>query len=227
MFNKNKSIFKTLMTAVLSFVNYFKSNETVFKNDEGSASDSLNHLDWQEFEKDIYEVFKQRGYTVTEAREVTNRTVHLVLMMNNEITLAHYQQGNEQKVDESVIAKLHDMMAAENVKHGIVIVSGEFTQDAIDYSLGKSIMLFNGKDLLQMISALKPSAEQAPSSERSAEGDGLANQQEPKPEKGPLCPICSDEMVKRVARKGKNAGKSFWGCSQFPNCRGVMSDDQL
>jgi len=41
----------------------------------------------------------------------------------------------------------------------------------------------------------------------------------------PLCPVCGKEMVKREAKKGKTAGKVFFGCSQFPKCRGVMEID--
>jgi len=37
------------------------------------------------------------------------------------------------------------------------------------------------------------------------------------------CPRCGAEMVKRTAKKGKDAGNSFWGCSTFPRCRGIKS----
>ena len=36
---------------------------------------------------------------------------------------------------------------------------------------------------------------------------------------GCLCPKCGGKMVERVARRGKNAGNTFWGCSNFPQCR--------
>lgn len=36
-----------------------------------------------------------------------------------------------------------------------------------------------------------------------------------------ICPNCSAVMVKRVARKGIHAGKLFWACSAFPECRTV------
>ena len=38
-----------------------------------------------------------------------------------------------------------------------------------------------------------------------------------------LCPKCGSEMIKRVATKGDNAGKSFYGCSKFPKCRGILN----
>jgi hypothetical protein len=37
------------------------------------------------------------------------------------------------------------------------------------------------------------------------------------------CPKCGSEMVLRKATKGKNAGNNFWGCSQFPKCRTILS----
>jgi len=37
----------------------------------------------------------------------------------------------------------------------------------------------------------------------------------------PSCPLCSSNMVRRDAKKGANAGKSFWGCSQYPRCKGT------
>lgn len=38
-----------------------------------------------------------------------------------------------------------------------------------------------------------------------------------------MCPKCGAEMIKRVATKGANAGKAFYGCSNFPKCRGILS----
>lgn len=39
----------------------------------------------------------------------------------------------------------------------------------------------------------------------------------------PLCPRCSGQMVKRIAKGGENAGKEFWGCSNFPKCREIVT----
>lgn len=38
----------------------------------------------------------------------------------------------------------------------------------------------------------------------------------------PVCHKCGSEMVLRKAKKGKNAGNQFWGCSNFPKCRAVV-----
>lgn len=39
----------------------------------------------------------------------------------------------------------------------------------------------------------------------------------------PSCPKCGNAMVRRTAKSGANAGNSFWGCSQYPGCRGVRN----
>lgn len=41
-----------------------------------------------------------------------------------------------------------------------------------------------------------------------------------------ICPKCGAEMIKRVATKGQNAGNSFYGCTNFPNCRGIINIKQ-
>jgi Topoisomerase DNA binding C4 zinc finger len=37
----------------------------------------------------------------------------------------------------------------------------------------------------------------------------------------PRCPICNSQMIKRRARRGSRAGQEFWGCSNYPECRGT------
>lgn len=37
----------------------------------------------------------------------------------------------------------------------------------------------------------------------------------------PACPKCGSEMVLRTVSKGPNEGKQFWGCPNYPNCRGL------
>ena len=41
----------------------------------------------------------------------------------------------------------------------------------------------------------------------------------------PTCPDCQSSMVLRTARKGRNAGGQFWGCSNYPRCKGIVNLD--
>ena len=37
----------------------------------------------------------------------------------------------------------------------------------------------------------------------------------------PSCPDCGGPMRKMIARKGRNAGKPFWSCCDYPHCHGT------
>ncbi len=39
----------------------------------------------------------------------------------------------------------------------------------------------------------------------------------------PDCPQCGVQMTLRTAKTGRSAGQSFWGCSDYPQCRGIVA----
>ena len=62
---------------------------------------------------------------------------------------------------------------------------------------------------------------------RSTEGDhSLADEDVAiAQEAAPQCPKCSGAMVLRTVRKGSAAGQKFWGCADYPACRGTRRID--
>ena len=38
-----------------------------------------------------------------------------------------------------------------------------------------------------------------------------------------VCPKCGGQLVLRTAKQGANAGKQFYGCSNFPKCRYIRN----
>ena len=46
----------------------------------------------------------------------------------------------------------------------------------------------------------------------------LPGQKEP-----PDCPKCNTAMVSRTATRGRHAGQKFWACTNYPNCREIIS----
>ncbi|MFH1708031.1 MAG: four helix bundle suffix domain-containing protein [Planctomycetota bacterium] len=38
----------------------------------------------------------------------------------------------------------------------------------------------------------------------------------------PPCPKCGKPLVLRTAQKGRKAGKQFWGCTGYPECKGTV-----
>jgi restriction system protein len=44
----------------------------------------------------------------------------------------------------------------------------------------------------------------------------------PSAPKSPDCPLCGKPMALRTARQGPRAGQQFWGCSGYPDCKGLL-----
>ena len=177
------------------------------------AFDYLKELNDEEFEKLIAMIFKQRGYSILE--DAGNPSVDIALQLNGQTTFVQYIHWREHHVDAATLERFYEATNDESIKNRIVITTGIFTAEALEFVSGKSLMLINGVDLSQMVNVLA-------SSDQEELMDEIEEEEE-MPELEPLCPICSQKMIKRTARKGKNAGNTFWGCSQFPNCRGVIS----
>ena len=194
-------------------------NKVFEKKSYSDTAGALPDLTESEFKKLIHKIFKLRGYTLIDDAELSHDDVDLVLQQDNETTYVQYDHWKDKQIELSTITSLHNNMTDDNVRFGIVITSGEFTSDALEFALGKTILLINGIDLSQMIEVLMQS-----NFEEEELDTKNASEELKMPELEPLCPICSQKMIKRTARKGKNAGNIFWGCSQFPNCRGVVSE---
>jgi restriction system protein len=92
-------------------------------------------------------------------------------------------------------------------RSGFVAV-GRYTADALQFGAQVGMTLVDGDELLRII----------------ATGLDGAPLELPRPAASatPACPECGSAMVRRMARRGPNAGGEFWGCSTFPTCRGTV-----
>ena len=109
-----------------------------------------------------------------------------------------------------IIRELLGVVTSNGADNGIVVTGGAFTADAIEFANENPIRLIDGVKLAKLISDVQPEARQV--IEKSAPQE---------PTEAPQCPTCNSEMELRTARRGPNAGKRFWGCSQYPKCKGT------
>ena len=81
----------------------------------------------------------------------------------------------------------------------------QFTPEALEFAKANSITLIDGPKLTRMIASVQQSGNMQP---------------EPEP---PFRRVrnAAAQMVLREASKGPHAGKKFWGCSKYPDCRGA------
>ena len=100
-------------------------------------------------------------------------------------------------------------MAAKGATGGFVVTSGVFTDEARAFAEGRNIELIDGQALHALIRGV------------SVPGKAAAVPPIVTTVGSPACPVCQSAMVKRTAKRGANSGNAFWGCSQYPGCKGT------
>lgn len=172
--------------------------------------ESINQLSWQEFERLVGEIFRKKGFSVSETGQSgPDGGVDLELRRGRELHLVQCKQWRAQRVGVSVVRELAGVMAARGAAGGFVVTSGTFTPDAEAFAKGSNIELIAGSQLSGLIKQTKQLLPQEPVFS-------------PLEESNPSCPVCGSSMVVRTAKRGAQAGRSFWGCTQFPSCRGTV-----
>lgn len=195
--------------------------------DDPTAS-ALNRMNWREFELVASEAFRRRGYAVTERGGAgPDGGVDLVIRKGSESTVVQCKQYRATKVGVAIVRELFGAMTAEGTGAGIVVSLGPFTRDAQAFAQGRNIRLVTGDEL----GSLLREGTQVPLQDRDVPNRANAGPIEYVRAAAPtvaaiaisdvLCPRCKSPMTKRVAKTGANAGKAFWGCSRFPDCRGT------
>lgn len=185
----------------------------------GSESHAaLGEMTWREFEGLVQETFRREGYTVQRVGgDGPDGGVDLVLNRGPEKVLVQCKQWRAQRVGVSVVRELYGVMAAQGAAAGIVVTSGTFTPDAVDFARGRNLRLIDGTELRGMIQEVAPAT--------GRDGPGPESRNPIIADQAPGCPRCGSPMVKRTAKRGANAGLAFYGCSRYPDCRGTVPLD--
>jgi len=185
---------------------------------QAKGADALDGMSWREFEVLVGEAFRLQGFRVLETGGGgPDGGVDLVLTKGSEKFLVQCKQWKAYKVGVEVVRELFGVMAARGAIGGFVVTSGTFSGDAQEFAQGRNVKLVDGARLFGLIRQAKASLSTPP--EPAFSGTRPQPKWTPAPE--PACPLCGAEMVKRTAKKGRNAGQAFWGCSTYPACKGI------
>jgi len=223
-----------LFAAVMSAVGRHQRKGLVSQVAQSNSHDALEGMSWQQFEMLVGEAFRLQGYTVQETGgSGPDGGIDLVLRKDREKFLVQCKQWKAFKVSVQVVRELFGLMAAHGAAGGFVVTSGRFTDEAIAFASGRNITLVDGPKLFGLIQQAKASLKPARIEPGFAQQPAMTAQTAavarpvaaatamPTTEAPPACPACSREMVLRTAKRGANAGGSFWGCTGYPGCRGT------
>ncbi|MEJ5149569.1 restriction endonuclease [Comamonas sp. MYb396] len=198
---------------------------------------ALGDISWREFELLVGEAYRLQGFRIIElGGNGPDGGVDLVLLKGSEKFLVQCKQWKAQRVGVAIVRELYGVMAARGATGGFVVTSGRFSSDAQEFARGRNISLVDGHQLFAMVQRARQSLVNGPKATQASGTSAAATARtnvatasaaapvaaNPAPAQ-PSCPRCSAAMELRTARQGAHAGKSFWGCSTFPGCRGTLA----
>ena len=189
------------------------NSQTVGANAErSSASPTIDTVRWDQFELVIAEAYRRMGYTVEICAALgADGGVDVKLMRDGAVTLVQCKQWKAWKVKVPAIREFFGVLTAEGAQRGIFITSGKFTKDCYEFAQGKPIDLLSRPAIEELVRNAEVPGENlgnvASGIHRFIAGARIVM---------PECPFCHRSMVLRHPK----ANESFWGCSNFPKCRG-------
>lgn len=203
-----------LVGALISVIGRQKRKQLIEDAADSTNPDALNGMSWQEFEMLVGEAYRRQDFNVREmGGGGADGGVDLVLTKNDQTVLVQCKQWKTFKVGVKIVRELYGVMAAQKAQGGVVVTSGVFTQEAKDFADGKNISLMDGEKLRRVIDSVRTKpADAQPVLPAIQTADA-----------SPACPKCGGVMIKRLAKQGGNAGRSFWGCESYPRCRGIVA----
>ena len=196
-----------LATTALSALRSIKTARML----EGQTSlASLRQLPWKRFEDLLGEAYRRQGYKVEETLGGgPDGGVDLILGRGGKVTLVQCKRWNGAPVGVRQVRELYGVLHDRSASAAKLVATTTFTPDAITFAENKPIELVDANGLLSFLRSVQTSGKIVVPPAK-AERDHLA----------PDCPRCGSAMVVREARQGVYAGQKFWGCPNFPKCRG-------
>lgn len=176
--------------------------------------ESIRTMKWQEFELLVGEAFRRLGYQVKElGGPGADGGIDLILYKDEKKYIVQCKRWKTYTVSVQPVRELFGVMHAQAADGCIFVSSGRYTKDALQFAHGKPIELVDGSQLVRLVRLVQSSGGSSigiPEAEITPGARG--------------CPVCGSAMVRRVAKKGINAGQTFWGCLKYPACKGTLSE---
>jgi restriction system protein len=175
---------------------------------------SIHRLSWQQFELLVCEAYRRHGYAAAAVGTACgDGGVDVRLTRDGKTTLVQCKQWRSYKVGVRPVRELLGVVISEHAARGILVTSGQFTSQAIRFALANpQLELIDGAKLATLVGHIQASS--ATTVHSTAAKPGTAQE-------APHCPQCGAVMEQRTARQGAGAGSMFWGCANFPRCRGT------
>jgi restriction system protein len=201
--------FIAFMLLVLSAVSALRSFRSSSLLNAQSGLDSIRALPPKRFEDVLAEAYRRHGYDVVEMLGTgADGGVDLRLRRDGHLVVVQCKRWRGKPVPVEIVRELYGVMIHEHASAAKIVATTTFTADAVAFAKGKPIELVDSKALQRLVRDVQTTNRIMASSD---EPDHLT----------PNCPRCNTPMVLREARHGPSVGEKFWGCVNYPKCRGT------
>lgn len=198
------------LAAGVSFLNARKRKRLL---ETQTGTDTLVRMHWREFEMLVGEAYRRRGYFVEEnTRGGKDGGIDLRLHKDGRTEIVQCKQWKNARIRVPIVREMWGLAVHHNADAVKIVGVGDFTPDAADFARGKPIELVNGERLLELIREVQ-------TSHASARIEPALAVSQPSTSESPHCPLCAGEMTRRTNHK---TNQPFWGCDQYPRCRGTQ-----
>jgi len=168
----------------------------------------LADIEWRRFEAVCEALYAQAGFTTRSQSHGADGGIDIWLQSKHSdvpriVQCKHWQS---KMVGVKEMREFFGVMASHQLKSGTYVTSSTFSEDAIAFAKANGIHAQDGAALLKLISQRTPEQQMALLAV-AYEGEYWR----------PTCASCGTKMVEK--KSTKNEG-SFWGCANYPSCRG-------
>lgn len=194
----------------------YRRNDTIHPANENCIRWNkafLKSLEWKRYEEVCMEYLRIKNCdaNVTSIGADGGIDIKIHDRNGNLFAIGQCKAWNKTPIGVSLVRELYGIMASDNAKYGIFLTTSTFSQDAIKFAENKKLLLIDADEFINLITSLKEN-DKRKIDKIATKGDYTT----------PTCVHCNVKMVRRTASKGRNEGKDFWGCVNFPRCRKIL-----
>jgi restriction system protein len=214
--------FFLLLCCISALFSWIRTRDRARLLDRQSSLESIRSMPWQAFERLVGEAYRRQGYRMTETGQGgADGGVDLLLQREGRTTLVQCKHWRSQKVGVATVREMYGLMVHHRADAVKIVCTGNFSDECFAFSRGKPIELVDGEALLRLVQGVQVRAAGAASSPVAEAATNAFNARVPEAipaSDNPSCPRCGSRMARRTNR---TTGAAFWGCLQYPKCKGT------
>lgn len=178
-------------------------------------ADLLAGIGWAEFERQVAEGFRHRGYAVSETGGGGGRAVDMVLTRGQDRFLVDCKPWRTLAVGPAPVRELVALVRSREAAGGFVVSSGEFTDEARQLAQSHPVQLIDGKVLRELLNTREEKTQpvvvrrEGPFLDTTLPPSAWRLRAQP-------CPLCGGAM-----EEAERHGRRVLACVHHPLCEGV------